>query len=92
MEDQYLAEVAARRWPVLMFIVMFDLVAFVSRFVYKLARPRNPRLDVVLEYTKQFGNMIVLYVVLLLIYSCSKRYKTKIARHEEAILTGGRSD
>jgi len=37
MEGQFLGEVAKRRWPVLMFVFLFDCITFTFRFAAKLA-------------------------------------------------------
>ena len=87
VEDEYLSDVAARRWPVLVFIVMFDQFAFFSRLASKLLRPPKPINLVLRDYSFQFLNMIILYIGLFAVHRWSKRVGRRAARHEEVILT-----
>jgi len=87
VEDHYLADVATRRWPVLIFIAMFDVFAYFSRFLYKMLRPSKPRGEIVIGNIKQLANMLVLYSALTAIYWWSRKYQKRVARIEETVLT-----
>ncbi|CAG9461840.1 unnamed protein product [Pedinophyceae sp. YPF-701] len=87
VEDQYLAEVASRRWPVLMLIMIFDTSSFVFRFISKATKPGSSVRDLLESFMQQLTNMTLLYMFLGMIYLWARRHKGRVSRQEELVLS-----
>lgn len=80
-EGEYLAEVAATRWPVLVLIGSFDLACLLVRFLARLARaPSRGAWAVVGSLTVQVANLVALYSFMHLLNWRSRRMGTSAAR------------
>ncbi|KAG2429247.1 hypothetical protein HXX76_011016 [Chlamydomonas incerta] len=96
LEGEYLASVARRRWPVLVFIFCFDVSCYLFRITAKLikilldAEPAGllrRAADLAREFVPQLANMAVLYLFLGLLNRRSRRLGDKAARQEEVLLS-----
>ncbi|KAI8475163.1 MAG: hypothetical protein J3K34DRAFT_487042 [Monoraphidium minutum] len=96
-EAHFLREVAKARWPVLMFVFLFDCLCFSFRFAAKLAGRSggdgaqacaNP-MEVVREMGHQLANMGMLYVLIGLLNRRARRSRSggAAARQEEVLLS-----
>ncbi|KXZ42128.1 hypothetical protein GPECTOR_199g356 [Gonium pectorale] len=96
LEGEYLAEVAKRRWPVLLFIFCFDITCYIFRISAKCFRPGaipgplqflRCSFGYAREFAPQLANMAVLYFFLGLLNKRSRRLGDKAARQEEFLLS-----
>lgn len=98
MEGHFLGEVAKWRWPVLMFVFLFDCVCFTFRFAAKLAGKSGSissaegqacaqPMEVVREMGHQLANMCMLYVLIGLLNRRARRSGDAAARQEEVLLS-----
>ena len=81
VEGQFLADVAQRRWPVLIFIFCFDVGCYVLRLLARLvASVRYGFMELVSEMGPQLANMACCYLVLGLVNARSRRLGDLAAR------------
>ena len=74
MEGQFLADVAQRRWPVLIFIVCFDVFCYMLRLGARLVtNVRFGLVDLAAEMGPQLANMGFCYLFLGLVNTRSRR-------------------
>ena len=81
MEGQFLADVAQRRWPVLIFIFCFDVGCYVLRLLARLlANVRYGFMELATEMGPQLANMACCYLVLGVVNARSRRLGDVAAR------------
>ena len=81
VEGQFLADVAQRRWPVLIFIFCFDVGCYILRLLVRLVvSVRYGFVDLVTEMGPQLANMACCHLVLGLVNARSRRLGDLAAR------------
>lgn len=82
MEGQYLADVAKRRWPVLVFVFSFDVGCYLLRLGAKLLSGHQGVTPVGLIHnlSPQLANMAFCYLFLTYVNRRSRRLGNKAAR------------
>lgn len=88
VEGEYLADVAKRRWPVLVFVFCFDVGCYLLRLGAKLLSGHQGLTPVGLIYSlsPQLANMAMCYLFLTYVNRRSRRLGDAAARQEEYML------
>ena len=91
VEGQFLADVAQRRWPVLIFIFCFDVFCYILRLGARLvANVRYGIVELAAEMGPQLANMGFCYLFLGLVNARSRRGGDIASRQVNGVLAFAR--
>lgn len=87
VEGQYLADVAKRRWPVLIFVFCFDVGCYLLRLGAKLLadHPKVTPVGLIQSLAPQLANMACCYAFLSYVNRRSRRMGDRAARQVPAL-------